>query len=620
MGSTSSLSISSLLPSLETSIYQQRQSIYRLYITPLNQGNTFQKIKETVANAAYIIVHLVALAVLYPAKGLFQIYQYTRNITSNSLVRAARPIAPPIRLPSPPLGVQSANTLRSQFILLNDERGTLGVNRRGTIAEDAQKVKARIERVSRELLPHAHTEESYQEMQNTFFTIFFTAMDSHFDGMDMNSVVGLRSIHRTNKNKLVERFGRQLSVSIIGLGPIGLCAALTFYRLGFKVDCFEQREHDTSLNQDGNLSGRGYAERSQPFSLSREVYMYLQGLGISYDRIFELFGEPTPTLNEIVNFKERNGVPDELIARHNLQWRKAQSPMMHTSKRERIGGKAVGYVPNILSLRIKDTQNLFYEALLPCIDNEELTLHFSNKLVKVEEEEDHHQTLLIENENHENVKYTPDIIYNASGGAANTLLGFQQNRLAEYYGIGVFFDPLTNVDRSDPAPDYRPLLSRAVRVFASRRQGEAIYCGVELFRDEFDNVEQQKSLVETVRREFGLGEAKSFFRVPVHIDQVQTPSKCIAITNSPIPQLVLCAGDALTKPHFLTASGANIGLLGLIKLNNDLERLINPNPLADPLHQVHSLQQVTDKYNTTARLLQKQVCQVVINLFARPLK
>ncbi|MBA3239454.1 MAG: hypothetical protein H0T62_14080 [Parachlamydiaceae bacterium] len=410
---------------------------------------------------------------------------------------------------------------------------------------------------------------------------------------------------------MLQRFGKQLTVAIVGAGPIGLSAAINFYKLGFDVKCYEKR---------GFGGEEGFAERPQPFSLQRQSYAFLQHVGLSANSLLKSFGY---SLSPSTIDRSGNRTAAEFLT--------LASPLMKEAKKDCIGKSAVDYLPQSMSITVQSVQRLLAEVIfghINTLDKDQLTVQcYADFLESTVDENGRHILTIKTKTGREYV--SPDVIYNASAGRVNEILGFETKKIATYYGMGAFFQR-----PSKPSHETIKELSRAVRVFCSFDNEQPIYCNMELNQDEYEKMEDfdiskepltsrdeilAKKIVEgklpgvisQMMRDIGLSSPYKAFRVPVDLQHAKqaalsSPKK----DNEIVPQLIFCGGDSVLKPHFITASGANFGLLGL----SELDRL-----LKEWLRDEVTSTQVIDEYNSMCNLLQKQSNQVILELFSRDL-
>jgi 2-polyprenyl-6-methoxyphenol hydroxylase-like FAD-dependent oxidoreductase len=503
-------------------------------------------------------------------------------------LRALRSSLPP-NLPANSLGVQAAEDLRTFQIRLNDEEGTPGVNRRGSDLADAKYVEERILSVRQHVLPHAHTVDSYARFRGRIRQITISSI--HSGSGYGRTPVEVKEMHHHFKEAQIKNFGKQLKVAIVGAGPIGLSASLMFYKSGFQVECYER--YSEADNQ--------FAARRQPFSLERQAYHFLSSLGVVKTKVFEEFGN----LESVQEQAKKRLEPEPLMAAAMIT---IAEPVMREAKIKRIGEHAGEYVPNNISLPIATIQKLLYGTTRELDDADELKLFFGHLCEQTESDADGRYTLIFKNSSTQETRaVNPDFIFDASGGKISESLGFENEKVATYYGMGAFYDPPQN-----PKPkDEPPRLTRAVRPFCSFKQEEPIYCGIELTQAEFQTNGAENGVAAIVAEDLGLSKPREAFKVEIALKQVKQAAYSSQLKEGQLPQLRMTGGDSTLTPHFLTASGANFGLLGLIELEDIiLYRLINQKP---------EWQQALDKYNSLATLLQKQSCQMVVNFFGREL-
>lgn len=460
--------------------------------------------------------------------------------------------------------------------------GTPGVNVRGTDPDDLAYVQQRAAAVRVQLGPHAHTNQSWIDYQKKSADITFQSLQIRNPALRPEEVV---ASHNQGLDLMKKTFGKQLSMTIIGAGPIGLAAALAFYKLGFKVQCFEKRtEKDCSSRQN-------------PFGLMRQSLWLLQGLGISQGQILHAFGYSEESLRTFDQRREGT-----LEGYHFRLMNLGMIPQ----KLETLGKSARDYIPNSLSLEVGSVQQL----LLASIDNirqinpSDLEVFFGSECVGSNEEEG---TVTFRNDHTQEV-IVSDMVYNASGGRVNDQLGFETIKTGTYFGMGAFF-PKPERPREENPPKQ---LSRAVRVFCDERREAPIYCNVELSKDEYEKMKKDErpnpQLMEKVCHDVGLTEGPiRAFPVQIHLQHVQTAAKQKRRERD-VPQVTFCGGDSVLYPHFITASGANFGFQGLLALNHLLSEFVEGKIAAE---------QVIEEYNRTASLLQRQSMQVILELFGR---
>jgi len=210
------------------------------------------------------------------------------------------------------------------------------------------------------------------------------------------------------------------------------------------------------------------------------------------------------------------------------------------------------------------------------------------------------------------------------------------NHIATYYGMGAYFPPADDaMPRQEPEPPQQ--LSRAIRVFCSYRSRtpaaaeaednlllplanrvqyinpDPIYCNVELSEEEFRDQNRQRLLIQQVAHDVGVKATEDFFALQINLQHAERSAVASRQEDGSFPQLTICGGDSLLQPHFITASGANFGLLGLIEFNRLMDNWLRQGP--SNLSHEHVIVQ----YNEFASLLQKQSCQTIVNLFGRSL-
>ncbi len=460
---------------------------------------------------------------------------------------------------------------------------TPGVNKRGSSESDQAFVNARIQDIREKIGPHAHTRDSF----NQFLGLL--RRPSALIGEPKEGVEHLLSSHRMYKARMIERFGHQLTVSVIGAGPMGLSAAIMYYELGYKVNVCEKR-----LSEEGPNS---YLNRSQPFSFIRYSYWFLHHLGVSSADLIDAFGYQVPP----------EGMPAVGLNAYGMRFQILQGghysgvgdPLMQRAKREIIGERAAAYVPQYMGLPIKTTQHLLAESLhkIQGEGSEEMNITFGADC-HITADENGKKTITFRRGDEE-VRHTPDLIYNASGGKLNEQLGFRSHSIGTYYGAGAFFPrPVEKL------PEQPQVLSRAIRVFCSYNAATPIYCNVELSAEEFENEALRNQVIHQVAGDVGLPEALDAFKVKIDLRHVEEAAR------SSGDQMILCGGDSLLQPHFITASGANLGILGLIQA-----RTLTKQWLDGEIEQDAILSQ----YNIIGSVLQKQSAQVILELFGRNL-
>ncbi len=470
--------------------------------------------------------------------------------------------------------------------------GTPGVNRRGSSEQDQRNVARRIPDIKEKVGPHAHTDASWAEYVDRI-----NALTSHVifrrDEFDRNGkfihhvlfprndLEGIQFLHEKNKKLMERTCGKQLTAFVAGAGPIGLAACVAFYKRGFKVACFEKYTEEK------------FATREHPFGLEKRSYLALNGWGISSEKILSSIGRPI-TQKDIDRHIDRtptqeflDGLRSDFLFSGNL---------MREAKEQRIGTQAVDYQPNSTSLRTCDLQMMFHRFIgkLKQWDKQDLSLTFNT---------DCSEGWAVDGRGQKTFHgHSYDLIYNATGGKINEALGFTTHRIGRWYGMGAFYKaPPSKLDPSKISP----LLSRAIRVFASVKEDQPIYCNIELSEEEFNDPKKKREIADMVAHDVGLGDFIRSFDVPIDLDNVEEAAK---LANG---QFIICGGDSLLKPHFMTASGANFGVLGLIELDRLIDQLIDKRIAA---------QQLVTEYNQMAKLLQKQSAQVIMDLFAQPLR
>lgn len=511
------------------------------------------------------------------------------------------------------IDVQDPRKLLILQFKVDDTKGTPGVNRAGASIKDRQFTENRIQQIHREISPHAHTGKSYNEYANKIQRITFDGLA----GERGITTAELVKLHQAQKSMMMQKFGRQLSIDIIGAGPIGLSAALAFYNLGFQVSCYEKR------------SLAGSTQRRQPFSLMRQSYWFLTALGVSSKAILNAFGCKV-SQEEI----ERVGGTEA-----GAEFLALQTPHMEFAKRALIGERAAEYIPGTISLPIGRMQQLLLDVIteIRSRDKDELNLNFNAECTKCEMEPDtKRRKLFLRMNDKSELATSPDIIYNASGGKINEALKLPMEHIATYYGMGAFFPP-SDATMPRKAPEPPQQLSRAIRVFCSyssrilsakkpqikeehqkvdrvtHETSDPIYCNVELSEEEFLDKNRQQQLLEQVAQDVGLKSAEDFFALKVNLQHTKQAADATSYEEDVLPQLTICGGDSLLQPHFITASGANFGLLGLIELNHLVKEWLEKGP-ALASHEL-----VVRHYNEMASLLQKQSCQTILNIFGRTL-
>jgi len=521
------------------------------------------------------------------------------NSLSQPLPRRPEQLLPP-EVVFTPLGPQSQDILRRTFELyLDDRQGTPGVHLPGTNLEDRQYVLKRIDWVREKVMPFAHTKASFDNFYNKWLGLIlnFEALSSGGgNGIPFDE---LMEMHTKNCDSMKLRFGKQLQIDVVGAGPIGLTAALTFYTLGFKVHCFEQYEEHTDRNDNQN---RGFAERPQPFGLVRQSFWLLSAF-ISKEKALKAFGLSLDD-GKIPEPASHKG--DVEIARlfHLFN----TTSLMGKARSKYIGPHTNDYVPTTMSLPVQKVQKLLREVFsqIQQVDSESIKFSFGMKCTSVKIDADQRYSLLF---NNAMVEMFPqaDIIYNATGGKINEMLGFTQKHIENMYGVGAFFQRPTQPANEAP----RKQLSRAVRPFCSFDTEEPIYCNMELSKEEFEDKKALEDKIDLLAEDLILAKTRDYFKVAIDLSH---SNEVILQSNAPqdkktFSQLRINGGDAVLKPHFITASGANFGLLGLIGLKYLLNGWLNGK---------HQLDHVQAEYSELCTNLQKQSYQMVVNLFGRP--
>ena len=218
-----------------------------------------------------------------------------KKVALTELMRASR--SSPADIPENLVGVQSIAYLRRFQIELLPS-GTPGVNLSGSDEIDQANVRARIEMIRKVVMPHAHTKESQASYDKWLWELDSIALG--IEDRD-KSLSNIAESHFVNKEAMLKRHGRQLKVSVIGGGPIGLAAVLMFFKLGYQVTGYEQysdaqegEEKDGKEVFEKHVKEHGarssFAERRQPFSLVRQSYWLLNGLGLQNLQILDAFG------------------------------------------------------------------------------------------------------------------------------------------------------------------------------------------------------------------------------------------------------------------------------------------------------------------------------------------
>ncbi len=471
------------------------------------------------------------------------------------------------------IGPDLKTLIGQEVKIRTDGPGTPGVNRRGSLEQDQRNVAQRISDVQKKVGPHAHTEKSLLEYRDRIETINLHVQEWH-------TLKGILTLHERNKISMKQTFRKQLTAFVVGAGPTGLAACIPFYMRGFKVICFER------------YAEAKFATREQPFGLQPTSYLALHAWGISSHDILTSLGRQI-TQKDIDHQFGRHPITRNFL--EGLGSNLLLTPLMRDAKEQRIGSQAIDYQPNSPSLRIRDLQTMFFRTIkdLKQIDKQDLSLIFNI---------DCSAGWAVDTKGRKTCHgYSYDIIYNATGGRINKALGFTMSNIGKYYGMGAFYHaPPTKPDASKISP----LLSRAVRVFASFKKDEPIYCNIELSEEEFGSPEKKREIIDMVAHDVGLGTFILSFDVQIDLDNVEEAAK---LANG---QLTICGGDSLLKPHFMTFSGANFGFLGLIELDRLLDHWV---------HGEMTEKQLVSEYNQMAKLLQKQSAQMIMNLFAQEL-
>lgn len=517
-----------------------------------------------------------------------------KQTSFEEMMASQRDIAP-FPVPLGLVGPQKPDYLRRIQMNLAHHEGTPGVNLRGSDADDVANVRARIKMVEAVVLPHAHTKESEKR---------FEAWSSEItlDAVGYADVPELLAEHEKNKKTMVERYGRQLQVSVVGAGPIGLAATIMFFKLGYKVSCFEQNGSDQETERkereekEEESKLREFAERPQPFSLVRQSYGLLAQLGIPGADLLEAFG-----------VKNSEGAfTDEAVF---LEVRKRQ---LNNARLARIGPHAEHYVPNAMSIPINKVQRLLHGVFkrIQASDSkgkDDINILFGKRCTAVRRKDDSRNSRCALQFNDDELGIDSDIIFNATGGKINELLGFTQTHIAKMYGVGVFFPPT----EGPVVKTSQSILSRAVRPFCSFHKDEDFYVNMELFEKEFKDEKAIENMIDLLAIDMGfpIGPRKHF-KVEIDLSHSSETVKQSAVESGSleIPQLIINGGDAAIKPHFITASGANFGLLLLTGLKGLLQRLGSGEI---------SQSQLCEEYADLSQLMQKQSPQMVVNLFGR---